>query len=77
MHVVAQKPPKPARRGTRKAAPAEEREVLNTEQAAAFLGIAPRTVRAMAAAGEIPGRRIGRAYRFSRTQLIEWLGQQQ
>jgi excisionase family DNA binding protein len=53
----------------------EEREVLNTEQAAQLLGVSSRTLRAMAAAEEVPARRMGRNWRFSRTALLDWLGQ--
>ena len=49
------------------------REVLNAEQAAEFLGFNPYTVREKARLGEIPGRKVGREWRFSRTALLEWL----
>lgn len=49
------------------------REVLNVEQAAEFLGFSPYTVREKAREGEIPGRKVGREWRFSRTALLEWL----
>ena len=49
------------------------REVLNAEQAAEFLGFNPYTVREKARLGEIPGRKVGREWRFSRERLLEWL----
>ena len=49
------------------------REILNAEQAAEFLGFNPYTVREKARSGEIPGRKVGREWRFSRTALLEWL----
>jgi|SRR5829696_5546217 excisionase family DNA binding protein len=49
------------------------REVLNVDQAAEFLGFSAYTVREKARAGEIPGRKVGREWRFSREQLLEWL----
>lgn len=49
------------------------REVLNVDQAAEFLGFSAYTVREKARTGEIPGRKIGREWRFSREQLLEWL----
>lgn len=52
------------------------REVLNAQQAAEFLGVNPYTVRAKARLGEIPGRKVGREWRFSRTALLEWLRQE-
>jgi excisionase family DNA binding protein len=49
------------------------REVLNVDQAAEFLGFSAYTVREKARTGEIPGRKVGREWRFSRDQLLEWL----
>ena len=49
------------------------KEVLNAEEAAEFLGFNPYTIREKARLGEIPGRKIGREWRFSRRQLLEWL----
>jgi excisionase family DNA binding protein len=51
----------------------EEQEVLNAEEVAKILRIHPVTARLKAAAGEIPGKRIGNRWRFSRTRLNEWL----
>lgn len=50
-----------------------EKEVLNADEAAEFLGFNPVTVRLKARAGEIPGRKLGREWRFSRRQLLEWV----
>jgi excisionase family DNA binding protein len=49
------------------------REVLNVEQVAELLGFSPYTVREKARLGEIPGRKTGREWRFSRTALLDWL----
>lgn len=49
------------------------KEVLNAEEAAEFLGFNPYTVREKARLGEIPGRKIGREWRFSREALLEWI----
>ena len=49
------------------------REVLNVDQAAEFLGFHPYTVREKARLGEIPGRKVGREWRFSRRALLDWL----
>jgi excisionase family DNA binding protein len=54
--------------------PDEPREVLNADQAADFLGLNPYTVREKARAGEIPGRKVGKEWRFLRSALLEWLG---
>jgi excisionase family DNA binding protein len=54
--------------------PAAAPEVLTVEQAAALLQVEPADVEALAEAGELPGRRIGDAWRFPRAALLEWLG---
>jgi excisionase family DNA binding protein len=51
----------------------QAKEVLNADEAAEFLGFNPYTIREKARLGEIPGRKIGREWRFSRRQLLEWL----
>ncbi len=51
----------------------QTKDVLNAEEAAEFLGFNPYTIREKARLGEIPGRKIGREWRFSRRQLLEWL----
>ncbi|MEJ7843824.1 MAG: helix-turn-helix domain-containing protein [Rubrobacter sp.] len=50
-----------------------EKEVLTADEAAEFLGFNPVTVRLKARSGEIPGRKIGKEWRFSRRVLLEWL----
>jgi excisionase family DNA binding protein len=50
-----------------------EKDVLNVEETAEFLGFAPYTIREKAKDGEIPGRKIGGEWRFSRRQLLEWV----
>ena len=49
------------------------KEVLNAEEAAEFLGFNAYTIRQKARLGEIPGRKVGREWRFSRRRLLEWL----
>lgn len=51
----------------------QTKDVLNAEEAAEFLGFNPYTVREKARLGEIPGRKLGREWRFSRRQLLEWV----
>lgn len=51
----------------------ENKEVLNADEAAELLGVSPWTVREQAKAGKIPGRKIGKEWRFSRTALLEFL----
>lgn len=48
-------------------------EVLNVEQAAQLLQIEERIVIQLAEAGELPGRRLGYLWRFSRAALVAWL----
>jgi len=48
-------------------------EVMDPEQAAQFLQIEATTVIEMAEAGKLPGRRLGKHWRFSRAALVAWL----
>ena len=48
-------------------------DVLTPDQAAELLQVGADEVVALAEAGELPGRRIGEHWRFSRPALIEWL----
>lgn len=48
-------------------------EVMNAEQAAQFLQIAEAVVVELAEAGQLPGRKLGTAWRFSRAALVAWL----
>ncbi len=50
-----------------------EKDVLNVEEAGEFLGFAPYTIREKARDGQIPGRKIGGEWRFSRRRLLEWI----
>jgi excisionase family DNA binding protein len=46
---------------------------LSAAEAAAVLGIHPRTLLRAAASGEVPGKRVGsRMWRFLPSQLNEW-----
>ena len=48
-------------------------DVLTAKQAAEFLQLSPETVKAKARAGLIPAAKVGREWRFSRRQLLEWI----
>ena len=48
-------------------------EVLTLEQAAELLQVEPDQAVELAEAGELPGRRIGDSWRFSREALLAWL----
>jgi excisionase family DNA binding protein len=50
-----------------------EPDVLTVEQLAQLLQIDERTIRSLAASGELPGRKIGRHWRFSRQAVLDWL----
>jgi excisionase family DNA binding protein len=54
--------------------PAEPREVLTLADVAELLQVEEGVVSAMAEAGELPGRKLGEDWRFSRAALIAWLG---
>jgi excisionase family DNA binding protein len=49
-------------------------EVLDAEGAADLLSVAEEEIVALAERGELPGRKIGEAWRFSRVALLAWLG---
>lgn len=53
--------------------PAADPDVLTLETAAALLQVTEGDVEAAATAGELPGRRIGGSWRFSRAALLGWL----
>src|SRR5262249_19565598 len=48
-------------------------EVLNAEQAAQLLQIEESVVIELPDAGKLPGRRLGKVWRFSRAALVAWL----
>jgi len=48
-------------------------EVLDAAQAAELLAVEEAAIVQLAEAGELPGRKIGEAWRFSRAALLEWL----
>ena len=50
-----------------------EREILNSRQASELLGISELTVIRLARKGKIPGRKAGRAWLFSKTNLVDWV----
>jgi len=47
--------------------------VLTPEQAAQLLQISSKTVKRRAQLSDIPGRRVGNQWRFSRQGLLDWL----
>jgi excisionase family DNA binding protein len=61
--------------GTYTFQPYDPPEVMNAEQAGQFLQINEQVVIELAEAGQIPGKRLGTTWRFSRTALVAWLGE--
>jgi excisionase family DNA binding protein len=54
----------------------EPDEVLNVNQASKLLQIGVNEVRGLARAGQLPAAKIGRGWRFSRRDLLEWMRRQ-
>jgi excisionase family DNA binding protein len=57
--------------GFEPAAPLEP--VVDSEEAARFLNINPKTLQKMARSGEVPGYRIGKLWKFRISDLDAWL----
>ena len=51
-----------------------KREVLTIEQAAELLGVSVKTFNKVLHSEGLPGRKIGREWKFSRQALIDWIG---
>jgi excisionase family DNA binding protein len=51
----------------------EHKEVMNTVEAASFLGINPYDLRRYARRGMIPARKLGKRWLFHKAHLVEWL----
>ncbi|MGE3538074.1 MAG: helix-turn-helix domain-containing protein [Candidatus Tectimicrobiota bacterium] len=54
-------------------APHESSVVLTLDEAARLLRLRPEEIARLAARGQMPGRRIGGRWRFSRAALLDWL----
>jgi excisionase family DNA binding protein len=48
-------------------------DVLTTAQLADLLKVDEATVQKLARGGELPGRKVGRDWRFSRAAILDWL----
>lgn len=55
--------------------PMPDREILNIDEAAALLGVSVKTFSKVLRHGDVPGRKVGREWKFSRQALIDWIGQ--
>ncbi len=51
--------------------PAPDTDVLLLEEAAALLRLSKATLRELVKRGEVPCRRLGKTWRFSRTALLQ------
>ncbi len=52
----------------------DTREILNIDEAAELLGVSVKTFNKVLHTEHIPGRKIGREWKFSRRALIDWVG---
>jgi len=50
------------------------KEILNIEEASAFLGVSTKTFQKVLREGDMPGRKVGREWKFWRRALAEWVG---
>lgn len=48
-------------------------EILTLDEAAELLRVTRRTMRQLAQAGAVPGRHVGKAWRFSRRALLDFV----
>ena len=51
-----------------------DREILNIEEAAQLLGVSVKTFNKVLHSEDMPARKIGREWKFSRRALIDWVG---
>jgi excisionase family DNA binding protein len=66
-------PPAPGSGGVGFGAPATLEPVVDSEEAARFLNINPKTLQKMARNGAVPGYRIGKLWKFRISDLDSWL----
>ena len=52
----------------------QDREILNIEEAATLLGVSVKTFNKVLHSEDMPARKIGREWKFSRRALIDWVG---
>lgn len=61
-------------RREKKSLEADVREILNFAEAATFLGVSLKTLSKVLHHENLPARKVGREWKFSRTALVEWIG---
>jgi excisionase family DNA binding protein len=52
----------------------EPRDILNIDEAAELLGVSVKTFNKVLHSANLPARKIGREWKFSRQALIDWVG---
>ncbi len=52
-----------------------KKDILNFTEASELLGISTRTLTEILKANDLPGRKLGRQWYFSRKHLIKWIGE--
>jgi excisionase family DNA binding protein len=52
---------------------AEDHEVLTGEEAAALLRVSTKTLLSLARSGVVPGEKVGRAWRFVKSDVLAYL----
>ena len=62
------------RRKNREAPANPPGEILNLQEAADFLGVSSKTFQKVLRSGDVPGRKVGREWKFSRQALLDWIG---
>ena len=53
--------------------PLDEPEIMNLAEVAAWLDVEADTVRELAEADKLPGRKLGDEWRFARQAVLDWL----
>jgi len=56
---------------------AERNDIMGIDEACKFLNISIKTFQKLLREENIPARKIGREWRFSRQALIDWIGKGQ
>lgn len=51
----------------------EKRDFITLDGLRKLLHISPNTAKQIAESGEIPGRRIGKTWKFYREDVVEWI----
>lgn len=54
----------------------DDKEIMSVKQVAQYLGLDANIIYAKCAKGDIPYFRIGKGYRFKRTEIVKWLQEQ-